>query len=91
MKHKIFNVYDSKSEAWGTPLFFDCRANALRSLSEAVNKLTDDNQIAKYPADFTFFEIGEYDRDSGLISVYETKVNLGLAIEYKKAELVPQN
>lgn len=91
MKHKIFNVYDSKSESWGTPLFFDCRANALRSLGEAVNKISDDNQIAKYPADFTFFEIGEYDRQSGQLSVYETKVNLGLAIEYKKTEQLLQN
>jgi len=91
MKSKIYNVYDSKAETWGMPLFYDCRANAIRSLGEAVNKNTEDNQIAKYPADFTFFEIGEYDRETGSITSYETKVNLGLAIEYKKAELVPQN
>ena len=86
MKQKIFNVYDSKAEAWGSPLFFDCRANALRSLGEAVNKISDDNQISKYPSDFTFFEVGEYDRQTGLIQIYETKINLGLAIEYKKTE-----
>jgi len=88
MKHKIYNVYDSKADTWGMPLFFDCRANALRSLGEAVNKIADDNQLSKYPADFTFFEIGEYDRESGLISAYEVKINLGLAIEYKKSEPV---
>jgi hypothetical protein len=90
MKHKIYNVYDSKSEAWGMPLFYDCRANALRSLSEAVNK-NDDNQISKYPTDFSFFEIGEYSRETGNITMYETKIALGLAIEYKKtADCVPQ-
>jgi len=92
MKHKIYNVYDSKSEAWGMPLFYDCRANALRSLTECVNATSDEkNQIAKYPADFTMFEIGEYNQENGVITMYETKVNLGIAIEYKKAELVPQN
>lgn len=88
MKHKMYNVYDSKSEAWGMPLFYDCRANALRSLAEAVNKISDDNQIAKYPGDFTFFETGEYDRQTGVLTPYETKINLGLAIEYKKTEEV---
>ncbi|QXP08426.1 MAG: nonstructural protein [Arizlama microvirus] len=84
---KIYNVYDSKAEAWGQPLFYDCRANALRSLGECVNATSDQqNQIAKYPSDFTFFEVGEYDKWTGLITVYETKINLGLAIEYKKAE-----
>lgn len=90
MKHKIYNVFDSKAEAWGMPLFYDCLGNAIRSLSEAVNK-NDDNQISKYPGDFTFFEIGEYERETGIITPYETKINLGLALEYKKAELVPQN
>ena len=60
MKSKIYVVYDSKSESYGMPLFYDCRANALRSLQEAVNESGNDkNQIAKYPSDFTFFEIGD--------------------------------
>ena len=68
------------------PQFYDCRANALRSLGEAVNKPSDDNQLAKYPGDFSFFEVGEYNRESGIITPYETKVNLGLAIEYQKKD-----
>lgn len=89
---KIYNVYDAKAESWGKPLFYDCRANALRALGECVNDTTiDKNQIAKYPADFTFFEVGEYDKWAGKIIVYEKKINLGLAIEYKKADLGPQN
>lgn len=91
MKNKIYNVYDSKAETWGMPLFFDCRANALRSFGEAVNNISDDNQISKYASDFTFFEIGEYDREIGVITMYESKINLGLAIEYKKSEPVLQN
>jgi len=92
MKLKVYCVYDSKSEGYGTPLFYDCRANAIRSLQEAVNESGNErNQLSKYPADFTFFEIGEYDRSSGIVTMYESKVNLGLAIEYKKTDLVSQN
>lgn len=86
MKHKIFAVYDSKTEAWGMPLFFDCRANAIRSMENAVNDPRSENQICQYPADFTLFEIGEYDRATGMFVQYDVKVNLGLAIEYKKRE-----
>lgn len=73
------------------PLFYDCRGNALRSLQECVNSVDEKSQIAKYPADFSFFEIGEYNQETGVITMYEAPKNLGLAIEYKKADLVPQN
>ncbi|QXP08580.1 MAG: nonstructural protein [Arizlama microvirus] len=83
---KLYLVYDSKSESWGRLLQYDCRANALRSLGEAVNDKSDNNnQIAKYPSDFTFFEIGEYDKWSGEIINYDAKINLGLATEYLKS------
>nr|WAE43789.1 MAG: nonstructural protein [Microviridae sp.] len=85
MNQKIYNVYDSKAESWGMPLFYDCRANALRSLQECVNANDEKNQISKYPADFTFFEIGSYNQQTGSFELYETKINLGLAIEYKKS------
>nr|QJB19212.1 MAG: nonstructural protein [Microvirus sp.] len=67
------------------PLFYDCRATALRKLQECVNeKNNEQNDISKYPADFTFFEVGEYDRTSGVITMLETKVNLGVCIEYSQ-------
>lgn len=86
MSLKVYLVYDAKSESYGTPMFFDCRANALRALQEAVNETGNrENQLAKYPADFTFFEVGEYDRTTGMFEVFESKVNLGSLIEYKNA------
>lgn len=82
-KLKVFSVYDCKTEVYGMPLLYDCRATALRKLQECVNDTNNkENDIAKYPADFTFFEIGEYDRSTGTVTMFETKVNLGICIEY---------
>lgn len=85
MKYKLFVVFDGKTKSWGLPFFKDFTANALREWSEIASDISDkQNQIAKYPSDFSLFEIGEYNRDTGEISMYESKYNLGLASEHIK-------
>lgn len=85
MKYKIFVVFDGKTKSWGLPFLKDFTANALREWSEIASDISDkQNQIAKYPSDFSLFEIGEYNRDTGEISMYESKFNLGLASEHLK-------
>lgn len=83
MKLKVYCVYDSKGENFGKPAFYDNRAEALRSWQEAIA----DAQCpySKYPNDFTLFEIGEWDRMAGEFSLYEAKLSLGLAVEYKNS------
>lgn len=85
MKYKIFVVFDGKTKSWGLPFLKDFTANALREWSEIASDISDkQNQIAKYPSDFSLFEIGEYNRDTGEVSMYESKYNLGLASEHIK-------
>lgn len=85
MKYKIFVVFDGKTKSWGLPFLKDFTANALREWSEIAADISDkQNQIAKYPSDFSLFEIGEYNRDTGEISMYASKFNLGLASEHIK-------
>lgn len=89
MKLKLFVVFDSKTGSYGVPFFRDFTANALREWSEvATNKAEKNNQIAKFPADFTLFEIGEFEQISGELKLYETKFSLGLASEHIKSEPV---
>lgn len=88
MKLKLFVVYDSKTESYGVPFFRDFTANALREWSEvASNKSDKQNQISKFPADYTLFEIGVFEQSSGSLELYPTKYNLGLASEHIKSEL----
>lgn len=85
MKYKIFLVFDAKTKSWGLPFLKDFTANALREWSEIASDVSDkQNQIAKYPSDFSLFEIGEYNRETGEVSMYESKFNLGLASEHIK-------
>jgi len=90
MKLKLFVVYDQKTESYGVPFFRDFTANALREWSEvASNKGEKQNQIAKFPADFTLFEIGEFDQLSGVVRIYETKFSHGTALEHVKEMPLP--
>jgi len=85
MKLKVFVVYDSKTKAYGVPFVRDFTANAIREWSEVANNKSDkQNQISKFPADFTLFEIGSFDQTTGELQVNEAKQNLGLASEHVK-------
>ncbi|QXP08254.1 MAG: nonstructural protein [Arizlama microvirus] len=89
MKLKLFVVYDAKTESYGVPFFRDFTANAIREWSEvASNKADKQNQISKFPSDFTLFEIGEFEQMSGELRLLETKYSLGLASEHIKQEPV---
>lgn len=80
MKSKMYVVYDSKIEAFLTPHFLRSRGEAIRSFTTAAND--PQTHLNKYPADFTYFEIGEYDDQTGSITMYESKISLGTAIEF---------
>ena len=82
---KIYMVYDSKTEVFGQPVFEETRRDAEENWRLVASDDKDDkNKVAKFPGDFTLFEIGVYDRRTGVISMYETKVNLGTALQAKK-------
>lgn len=83
MVQKIFNVYDCKAEHYNNPFFLRTRGEALRGFQEVCND--PQSQISKYPADFTLFEIGEYDQVTGKISLHVAPVSLGTGVEFKKA------
>lgn len=77
---KVYCVYDSKAENYGTPFMYDNRALALRAFSEVLTQ--PDHPMSKYPADFTLFEVGEWDKTDGIMIMLEAKINLGTALEY---------
>jgi len=92
MKLKLFVVYDAKTQSYGVPFFRDFTANAIREWSEVASNRSDkQNQIAKFPSDFTLFEIGSFEQGTGSVEIYETKYSLGLASEHVKQEMAIQN
>ena len=83
MTLKAFTVYDSKAEAYLQPFFMQSKGQAIRAFQDLANDET--HQFGKYPADFTLFEIGEYDDATALIKNHDHKINLGIALEHKRS------
>lgn len=78
----IFSVYDSKAEAHLQPFFSVNRVVAIRDFSTAA--LDPNTAFSRNGADYTLFEIGEWDPSRGSITCYETKMPLGTALELAK-------
>lgn len=80
--HKMFTVYDSKAEAFLPPFFMRSRGEAIRAWESEVNN--EQSNFCRFPSDFTLFEIGMFDDSNGSVTMYESKVSLGVAVEFKK-------
>jgi len=81
MKLKAFSVYDSKVKAYMKPFFTTAAGHAIRSFEQAVND--PQTELCRHPADFTLFEIGEYDEDSAKFDNHNTPISLGTALTFK--------
>lgn len=60
---EIYSVFDKKVGAFGTPLFFRSRGEAIRSFSDAVQD--GQSQFCKHPEDYGFAYLGSFDDGSG--------------------------
>lgn len=63
MKIKMFSVFDSAIGAYMTPFFSQSQGAAIRSLGDAANDPS--HPFHKHSLDFTLFELGEFDDNSG--------------------------
>lgn len=77
---KIYTVYDAGVKAYMPPFTMRHSGEATRAFRESVND--PKSNLAKYPSDFTLFEIGSYDDSSAKIDVLSTPVSLGVAVEF---------
>lgn len=87
MKAKMFSVWDCKAEAYITPFFSQTTATAIRSFATAAN--AEDHQFARFGADFTLFELGEWDDNSGKFEEHRAAINLGTALSMREQPTFP--
>lgn len=80
---KIVSVYDSKAEAYMQPGYAGTRGAAIRSFSDAIND--PKSTIAKHPADYTLFEIGEFDELKGVLHPAKTPISYGVGVEFLRS------
>ena len=80
MVSKVFAVYDSKAGIYKRPFMALTTAHGIRLFEDAC--CTADTEVARHPGDFTLFEIGEFDDNTGTYTMRSAHLNLGKAIEF---------
>lgn len=84
---KVFTVYDSKAEAYLPPFMERASGSAIRAFEAAVNN--PDHQFNHHPGDYTLFEIGTFDDQTGRYNMLDAFVNLGAGLEFSKVQVTP--
>lgn len=78
----VFNLYDTKADAYLDPFFMDSPAEAIRGLIELF--LQDPNhKLCKYSEDFNLFELGKYDPLSGNLILNNAPICHGNLLSFK--------
>lgn len=78
---KVYNFYDSKAESFSLqPMFYETVGLARRAIAKSVNQ--PGTGFNENPEDYTFFETGRYDMNSGKIETYDAPVSLGVATTF---------
>ncbi len=78
---KIFSINDSKANAYLTPIFAPTIGVAIRMFQKAANQDGSDFNI--YAADYTLFEIGEWNEETGRLKANEVNKNIINGLDVK--------
>lgn len=79
MIKKVFTVYDEKSQAYLQPFFLDTVGQATRAMTDCCND--PNHAFCRHTADYTLFQLGEYDDSKGVFS--GKKKLIGSLLEFK--------
>jgi hypothetical protein len=79
---KVFSVFDSKVGAYMNPIFLRSKGEAIRVFEATVN--TVDHDFYKWSADYTLFELGEFDNLKGTFKLHTAPISIGCALEFFK-------
>lgn len=80
----MFSVHDSKAEAFVQPFFAPNTAVGLRIFQQNVND--PNTTINSFPEDYTLFELGEFNSDTGMVTYHDSPKSLALALTLIKKE-----
>lgn len=79
MKIKIYTVHDSKAKLFNKPFTSQNNATATRAFAYACND--PEHEFCRFPQDFTLFEVGEFNTDTGAVKRMVAN-SLGLAASF---------
>jgi len=82
---KAYAVFDAKAAAYGLPMFVPTSGLAIRGFSDACKD--KQSPLFQHPSDYSLYELGEYDRNSGLLTPCEKPVFVCSASEFVQKEI----
>lgn len=59
-------IRDRAANVYGLPTFVPSLGQAVRSFSDEINRVGENNILNRHPEDFDLYELGVYDDNSGL-------------------------
>lgn len=62
---QMYTVKDKKADAYLQPFTTQTKGLAIRMIQGTLEQ--QDNNLSKYPEDFSLWKIGEFDENSGII------------------------
>lgn len=80
MTVEVFSVYDSAARLFMEPFHAPTIESAIRSFRHTVNH--GQNQISRFPEDYTLFHVGTFNQEDGQIVPLTAPANLGVAITF---------
>lgn len=84
---KIFTVYDSKAEAYLQPFYAQATGAAVRMFESAAKD--PEHHFHKHAGDYTLFELGSFDEQTGKLEQLPNHINLGNAIALTADPMAP--
>lgn len=79
MTLKLFSIRDQKSGIFYPPWFLNSHGEAERKFHATVND--EKSTLNKYPEDFDFYFLGEYDDNTGKLQSLDTPQHLLKAVD----------
>ncbi len=84
MEHLLFSIYDEKAHAYLPPFTLPRSDMAIRTFSDCIN--SDTHAFSRHPGDYTLYELGVFDDNTGEISTHPVRTNLGVGLAFKKLD-----
>jgi hypothetical protein len=80
MEHKVFSIYDSKTETYSKPFYMKTIGEATRAFGDLANN--KDTDVGRHPEDYTLFNLGVFEDTTAVYTPLEAKTPLGTANEH---------
>lgn len=84
MKHGLFSIYDKKLNSFGPVVCLDNEVNANRAFKAVSNDKSGD--IGRFPDDFSFYRVGDFDSESGVVDGYAVPLLVNTARSFVEVE-----